>query len=93
MLNVRPIAKFVAVISLLLTLWSALAVVAHHHAKGTESAKCSVCVAAHSATPKACVAAVRATFTSLSAFCSAAVPAKKRFVAFVLSVRPPPATA
>ncbi len=78
---------------LVLTLWSALAVVAHNHAKGTESAKCSVCMVAHSAAPKAGVTAHRATLTSISAFRPEAVPVRERFVAFALSVRPPPTTA
>ena len=93
MLNVRPSVKFAAVVCLLLTLWSALAVVAHYHPKGTESAKCSVCIAAHSAAPKAGVTVIKATFTSVSAFRADPVSAKERFVAFALSVRPPPATA
>jgi hypothetical protein len=92
-LNVRPIVKFAAVICLVLTLWSALAVVAHHHPKGTESAKCSVCIAAHSAAPQANVTVARTTFTSLSAFRGDAVSSKETFIAFALSVRPPPATA
>jgi hypothetical protein len=90
---VRFVTKFAAVICLVLTLWSALAVVAHHHPKGTESAKCSVCVVAHSAAPKAGVTVLSATFTSISVFRAEAVSAKERFLAFALSVRPPPATA
>ena len=92
-LNVRSITKFAAVTCLVLTLWSALAIVAHNHAKGTESAKCSVCMVAHSAAPKTGVAVVRTTFTSISAFRADAVSAKETFIAFALSVRPPPATA
>ena len=92
-LNVRSIVKFAAVICLVLTLWSAVAVVAHHHPKGTESAKCSVCIAVHSAAPKASVTILRTTFTSISAFRADAVSAKELFIAFALSVRPPPATA
>lgn len=93
MLNVRRIVKFAAVICLVLTLWSALAVVAHHHPKGTESATCSVCIAAHSAAPKGGVTVVVATFTSISIFRADPVSAKERFIAFALSVRPPPAFA
>jgi hypothetical protein len=76
---------------LLLTLWSALAFAAHHHSNGTESAKCTICVAAHSAAPKAAANLLKATFTPIFSFQSAPVSAKQRFVAFALSVRPPPA--
>jgi hypothetical protein len=92
-LNVRPIVKLAAAICLVLTLWSVVTVVAHHHPKGTESATCSVCIAAHSAAPKAGVTVASATFTSISIFRADAVSAKERFIAFALSVRPPPTIA
>jgi hypothetical protein len=92
-LKVRSILKFAAMLCLMLTFWSAFAVVAHHHPKGTESAKCSVCVAAHSVSPKAGVNVLKATFISISVFRADPVSAKERFVAFALSVRPPPTTA
>ena len=47
----RSSVKCVALLCLLLTFWSAFAFAAHHHSKSTESAKCTVCVAAHSAAP------------------------------------------
>jgi hypothetical protein len=84
--------KYVALMCLALTLWSAVAFAAHHHANGAESAKCTVCVAAHSAAPKATVNPLRATFTPISSFRADPVSAKERFAAFALSVRPPPAT-
>jgi hypothetical protein len=89
--TVRSIVKYVALLCLLLTVWSAFALVAHHHSNTTESAKCVVCVVAHSAAPKATAHLVKATFTLIASFQAAPVSAKERFVAFALSVRPPPA--
>ena len=45
------ISKRIAWLSLLLTLWSALAFAVHHHSSQDESTTCQVCVAAHSASP------------------------------------------
>jgi hypothetical protein len=75
----------------MLTLWSALAFAAHHHTNGTDSAKCTVCVAAHSAAPKATASLLQAKFTPVSTCLPEPVFATQRFVAFPLSVRPPPA--
>jgi hypothetical protein len=88
---VRSIVKSLAVMCLLLTFWSALAFAAHHHTNGTDSAKCTVCVAAHSAAPKATASLLQANFTPLSTCLPEPVFATQRFVAFALSVRPPPA--
>jgi hypothetical protein len=88
----RFIVKYVAIVCLMLTLWSAVAAVAHHHPKGTESAKCSVCVAAHSVAPKVAANLAKTTFSSVTMFRAVPVSAKERLVAFALSVRPPPAT-
>jgi hypothetical protein len=89
--KLRSIVKYVAVMSLLLTFWSAVAFAAHHHSNGTESAKCTVCVAAHSAAPKATTNLLKATFTPIFTFRADPVFATHQFVAFALSVRPPPA--
>lgn len=89
--NVQSIVKRAALLCLLLTLWSALASVTHHHANGAETASCKVCVAAHSAVPKATTNLLSVRFTpSLFIFRADPVSAKNRFVAFALSVRPPP---
>jgi len=87
---VRSILKGVALVCLALTFWSALAFAAHHHSNGAESAKCTVCIAAHSATPKATVNLLIATFSPSSNLQVGPVAAKTHFVAFALSVRPPP---
>lgn len=89
--NVRSIVKYLAVMCLLLTFWSAIAFAAHHHSNGTEAAKCTVCVAAHSAAPKATAILLKAKFTPISTFLPEPVFAAQSFVAFALSVRPPPA--
>ncbi len=89
--NVRSIVKYLAVMCLLLTFWSAMALAAHHHSNGTEAAKCTVCVAAHSAAPKAIASLLKAKFTPISTFLPEPVFAAQSFVAFALSVRPPPA--
>ena len=89
--NMRSMVKYVAVMCLLLTFWSAIAIAAHHHSNGTESAKCTVCVAAHSAAPTANANLLTAVFTPVSTFQAEPVFATHRLVAFALSVRPPPA--
>ena len=89
--KVRFVVKYVALLCLMLTFWSAFAFAAHHHSKGTDAARCTVCVAAHSAAPKATTNLLKATFTPISTFRADPVSAKQRFMAFALSVRPPPA--
>jgi len=88
---VRSITKYVALLCLVLMVWSAFAFAAHRHSSGAEAAKCTVCVAAHSAAPKATANLLKATFTATSIFRAEPVSAKGRFVVFALSVRPPPA--
>jgi len=87
----RSRVKCVALLCVMLTFCSAFAFAAHHHSKSTDAAKCTVCVATHSAAPKATANLLQATFTPISTFRAAPVSAKQRFVAFALSVRPPPA--
>jgi hypothetical protein len=90
--SVRSTVKCVAVVCLLLTLWSAVAFAAHHHAKGTGSANCTVCIAAHTAAPGPSTHLHSAALSPV--FIVEAVPLsqKGRFIAFALSVRPPPAS-
>jgi len=87
----RSIVKYVALMCLLLTLWSAVAFVAHHHSNGADSAKCTVCVSAHTAAPKATAHFSKATFTAVSSFRADPVSVKQLLAVFALSVRPPPA--
>jgi hypothetical protein len=86
----RLFSKRIALLCLMLTLWSALAFVAHHHSSATEAAKCTVCLAAHSASPKSSSQSPKVTFVSVSTFRPQAVSAKQSLVVFALSVRPPP---
>jgi hypothetical protein len=88
---VRSVVKYVAVACLLLTFWSAIAFVAHHHSNRTEAAKCTVCVAAQSAAPKATASLLKTKFTPVSSSLPEPVFAVQSFIAFALSVRPPPA--
>lgn len=83
--------KCVALFCLLLTLWSSLAFAAHHHSNGAESAKCTVCVVAHSAAPRTTSIPLKLTFVSVFTFRPEPILSAERFVAFALSVRPPPA--
>jgi len=86
----RLIWKRIAFLCLLLTLWSAVAVVAHHHSSATDALKCTVCMTAHSAAPKAISHLSKSSSVCLSTFRQEPVSAKQRLVAFALSVRPPP---
>jgi hypothetical protein len=87
---VRSIVKYVVVMCLLLTLWSAMAVVVHHHGNSMESAQCMVCAAAHSASPSVAVQLLHAFFLPVRIVKVQAVSAKGRLVSFALTVRPPP---
>lgn len=87
----RSVFKYVVVLCLLLTLWSAVAVVVHHHNNATESVRCTVCIAAHSAAPKAATGLAQATFAPVFTLRAQTVSARACLTAFALSVRPPPA--
>jgi hypothetical protein len=86
----RSFSKKVAFFCLLLTFWSTVAFAAHSHSSATEAAKCTVCVAAHSASPKDISTLLKATFVAVSTFRADPVAAKQRIAVFALSVRPPP---
>jgi hypothetical protein len=86
----RSISKRIASVCLLLTLWSVYAFAAHHHSNSTEAVKCTVCVAAHSASPVASSKLPNASFVPLCTVAAEPVTAKQRLVTFALNVRPPP---
>jgi hypothetical protein len=87
----RLFSRPIAWLCVLLTLWSAAAFVAHHHEDEAESARCSVCVAAHTASPAPEIVLPRITFVAVSPVITAPVAAaKQRLVVFALAVRPPP---
>jgi hypothetical protein len=84
------ISKRIAWLCILLTLWSATASAAHQHSSAIESARCSVCAAALSASPKAPATLTHVTFVVVATFRPQSVPAQQRLIAFALCVRPPP---
>jgi hypothetical protein len=86
----RSFVKCVALVCLVLTFWSALAVVTHHHSNATEEAKCAVCLAAHSASPKTTSTLSNTTFLTIFIFRAKPVSTKQHLIAFALLVRPPP---
>jgi hypothetical protein len=85
--------KVVATMCLVLTLWSAFALAFHHHSSAVGSSHCTVCVAAHSASPEVIVADSQVAFVFLATLQADAVASKKRVETFALTVRPPPAIA
>jgi hypothetical protein len=87
----KSVSKRVAFFCVLLTLFSAIAFVAHHHSSGTDSAKCTICATAHSSAPKTVVSLTFASWTAVAIVRVQAVSAKQRLIAFALCVRPPPA--
>jgi hypothetical protein len=88
----RLFSKRIAWVCLLLTFWSAIGFIAHHHSSAAEAAKCTVCVAAHSASPKTTSTLQKTAFVRESAFEPQPVSTpRQRLIAFALSVRPPPA--
>lgn len=86
----RSISKKVAVVCLLLTVWSAVALAAHHHSSATDETRCSVCVTSHSAAPKAVAPLPQAAFVAVSAPVQDTISSHQRLICSALSVRPPP---
>jgi hypothetical protein len=87
----QSVSKKVAWLSLLLTLWSAVAFAVHHHSSEDESDTCQVCVAAHSASPTTPSLAPKPVFRRVVTVRAQPAAAKFRLRVFALSVRPPPA--
>lgn len=91
MTDMRPVVKRIACLCVLLTLWSAMAFASHVHLHPADAARCSICVAAHSASPAPPAAVVPIPLLTI-----ADVPvqpvraAMRRLAIFALSVRPPP---
>lgn len=86
----QSVSKRIAWLSLLLTLWSALAFAVHRHSSQDESTTCKVCLAAQSASPASASQAPRPVFRRTTTFRPRAAAAKQRLIAFALCVRPPP---
>ena len=89
--NMRSWSKRIAWFCLLLTLSAAYSLAAHEHSNSIDAAKCTVCVAAHSASPVTTARLPNAVFVPLHSVSTAEpVSAKQRLISFALSVRPPP---
>jgi len=87
----RSLAKMAAWLCLLLTVWTAVAVVAHHHANNAESQTCPVCVAARSVAAIVTPHSVKPVFVRLSTVRVEPSFAQHRLPAFACSNRAPPA--
>jgi hypothetical protein len=72
-------------------LWTAVAESTHNHPNQTESASCSICVAAHSTTPTASFNQARPVFAMVGVLQEEEVIAKARLNLFELGIRGPPA--
>jgi hypothetical protein len=79
-----------ALLCLLLTFWSAIAFAVHQQSSAAEAAKCTICIAAHSASPKVTTTLPKVLFVSSSTFLPEPISAKQRLKVFALCVRPPP---
>src|ERR1700723_4528977 len=86
----RSISKPIAWLCLLLTLGSAIAFAAHHHSTSAEGAKCTLCIASHSASPQDISTPPSAFFVRLAIFRPKQVSAQQRLLPFALCIRPPP---
>jgi len=91
MSDMRPMVRRIACICLLLTLWSAAAFAAHMHADAADEAHCTLCVAAHTASPAspAVLLFIAALFLSILLL-EPVTASRQRLAVFALSVRPPP---
>lgn len=87
----RPINKAVAGLCLALTLWSAVALVTHHHSSADESQTCQICVAATSTAPSPACAQPAPIFIQVSSVPVLTEPAPRQCLSFAVSNRPPPA--
>jgi hypothetical protein len=86
----QRLAKKVAWICLLLTIWSVFAIAAHHHSSATEAARCAVCIAVHAAFPQINSARLNIEFVPVATLKLEPLSAKRFLPAFALSIRPPP---
>jgi len=87
----RALAKFAALLCLLLTVWTALAVVAHHHTNGAESQTCPICVVARAPAAIVTSDAAQPVLVRLSTVRVEPSPLHHRLPVFALSGRAPPA--
>ncbi len=78
-------------LALSLMLWTVAAESTHTHPNQTESASCSICVVAHSASPTVSTARTAPVFAAIGLLREEDVIAKTRFDFSNLGIRGPPA--
>ena len=87
----RFTCRWLTWLCLSLMLWTAVVESTHNHASQTESASCSICVAAHTSTPTASCNHAQPVFEAVGLLQEEAVIAKARLSVFDLGIRGPPA--
>jgi hypothetical protein len=83
--------RWLAWLCLSLMLWTAVAESTHNHSNNTESASCSICRVAHSASPAASCHHARPLFAAMGVLQQEDVTAKAQISIFELDIRGPPA--
>ena len=83
--------KWTAWLCLSLMVWMAAVESAHNHATRTESASCSICVAAQSASPTLSSSPIAPVFAAVGLLQEEEVIAIARLSVFDLGIRGPPA--
>jgi hypothetical protein len=83
--------RWSAWLCLSLMFWTAAAESTHNHPTKTESASCSICVAAHSASPTVSSSHAAPVFAAIGLLQQEDVIAKAQFDASNLGIRGPPA--
>jgi len=78
-------------LALSLMLWTVAAESTHNHPNQTESASCSICLVAHSASPTVSTIQATPVFAAIGLLCEEDVIAKSRFDFSDLGIRGPPA--
>ena len=86
----RSVAKTIGWLCLLLTIWLAIASVAHYHVNANDSATCTVCIASHSSTAPALYSPPKVAFVFVATIRAKFLFARLDLLAFELSVRSPP---
>jgi hypothetical protein len=86
----RSVSKGAAFLCLLLTLWSAIALVTHHHSSQNEASACQVCVTAHSTVSTSITSTPKPAFHTIFELRLFPTATKQRLISFALCVRPPP---
>jgi hypothetical protein len=87
----RFTGRWLTWVCLSLMLWAAVVEPTHIHPNQTESASCSICVAAHTTTPTASCNHARPVFEAIGLLHEEEVVAKARLSVFDLGIRGPPA--